>query len=465
MNNQATLKMATLGMFALVAGMLGWSLMQQEQSHSTAHADATSSQSKVKPTPISDLSLGNFGDGISQSDESDTNKTTKVDSPELILKVGKIGSTPDRQEVTTISHLPYTGTEIRRIYTASADRACRMLVPGSPVVPARTGARPGRVGTYGRIPTFTIGLTLGSEGIDKLPTVTRTQVEKYLRKHRLSVQPILFHDESGHLYFGTDCQTAFFELDRPGVTVDAEPMIETAVQRFRALGIVGDGSSARISSPGGMQETNTVLGRTLAMAFTFEKAEGLLALTSTKPKVTTELLLLHLPAESTVDNPDVRVFITSDDRQTLHRLDVSNERLHSPIPTISAEIRFAKTVLMGMYPAGPIVTGIRFRSEGVVPMEAVLQMTRASKETGASPMSVTEILDQFGDLSQQLPTEFTDRSKRQSGQRPSMIENRLDRLMQQRSNSRTGSPNQSTGSEVNEERSPTKVKMMTGLGK
>ena len=480
MNNQTVLKIATLAMAGVVLLTLGWSMMKSSASGSTRGSRAASSADNVSAesgdvtaakSTISDLGLGNFGSAESQSSDAASEESSNAELPEITLRVGKIGSTPDRQEVTMISQLPYTNSEVRRIYTASAGRACRMLVPGSPVVPTRLGVRPGRMGTYGRVPTFSIGLQLGSDGRDKLPAVTRAQVEKYLRKHRLSVQPILYHDENGKLYFGTDCQTAFFELDRPGVTVEAEPMVATAVERFRALGIVGDGSIARISSVAGTETLNTVLGRTLAMAFTFEKAEGLLALKSAKPKLTSELLLLHLPSEATADNPNIKVFITSDERHTLHRLDIGQERLNSPIPTITADIRFAKTVLMGMYPAGPIVTSIRYRSDGVVPMEAILKMTRTG-ETGDetnSPMSVTEILDQFGDLSRQMPDSFNSGLPGIPGQRPSMIENRLDRLLERRSN--TFENFRSPGAGVPGADSPAvepaapKVKLMTGLGK
>jgi hypothetical protein len=271
-----------------------------------------------------------------------------------------------------------------------------MLIPGVSVSPPRTMSPIGQAGTYGRISAMTIGLELDAAGRSKLPAVIRGQVDSYLAEHRLSVQPVLYYDTKGQLYFGTDCQAAFFRIDSPGVTVKAEPMIETAIGRFRALGIVGSGTPPQSHST--EMDSDAVLGRTLAMAFQFEKAASTTAFASNRSRFTTELLLMHIPAGSTVDNPEVQLFITSDERKTLNRLNTRGERLNSPMPTISADIRFEKTILMGMYPSDPVVTGIQYRSEGVVSIDSIIRMTQAKPSADGSTrtLTVTEVLDQFG---------------------------------------------------------------------
>lgn len=443
LNNQAFLKIITALMVVFVIGLLAFSAMRPGETRATSATenDAEPDASK-KPVSLEDLSLGSFGNQSTSEGQGNEIGSVKPVS-KLTLRVGVIGSTPDRNEVTMIDSLPTNESTIRRAYRDSESRACRMLIPGASVSPPRSSSPMGSAGTFGRMSAMTIGLELDAAGRSKLPAVIRRQVENYLAQHRLSVQPVLYHDSQGQLYFGTDCQAAFFEIDRPGLAVKAEPMIESSVKRFRALGVVGSG--ATVGSEVGSLNSLAVLGRTLAMAFQFEKAESTTAFASDRSRFATELMLLHIPAGSTVNNPEVQLFITSDDRKTLHRLNTRGERLNSPMPTISADVRFEKTILMGMYPSDPVVTGMRYRSEGVVSMEMIGRMTSESKSDDGTTqkMSVTEVLDQFGVLSG--GQEFV------PGRRPSV----LDRIEERRTSI---DPILEAGSTV-------KKKMMTGLAK
>lgn len=410
MNNQAFFKVATVVLGLAVVGMIGWSVVKNnpELLQTATEVDATavsndSTDSGTKPVSLEDLQAGSFGklgQAMSSADQLDrlaseaSDGTSKSASPSL--RIGVIGATPERSDVTIVETLPFTDSEVRRAYRDAGDRACRMLIPGAPLSPARPRIKQGRAGTFGRIATISIGLEMDQAGRSKLPAVVRTEVDKYFRKHRLSVQPILYHDKNGRLYFGTDCQAAFFEKDSPSFTVKCEPMIATAVSRFRALGIVGAASAVSGSSVG--VDDAAVLGRTLAMAFTYEKASEIVT-TTTVPKLTTELLLFHLPTDATTDNPVVEIYITEDERQTMHKVRIDQGRMMSSTPSISSTVRFGKTVLLGMYPADPIVTSISFRSDGVVSMDSIRRMSAASMNNGTASLSLTEILDQFGQLS------------------------------------------------------------------
>ncbi|KAA1259002.1 hypothetical protein LF1_15270 [Rubripirellula obstinata] len=441
LNNQAFLKTISALMVVFVVGLLAFSAMRPGEPRATSATEADSkSEAGKEPVSLEDLSLGSFG---TQSTDQGSRDETGSGKPvnKLTLRVGVIGSTPNRNEVTMIDSLPIKETLVRRAYRDSESRACRMLIPGASVSPPRSSSLTGSAGTFGRMSAMTIGLELDAGGRSKLPAMIRRQVDNYLAKHRLSVQPVLYYDNQGQLYFGTDCQAAFFEIDSPGLTVKAEPMIESSVGRFRALGVVGAGSIA--GAEVGSLNSLGVLGRTLAMAFQFEKAESTTAFASDRSRFATELMLLHIPAGSTVDNPEIQLFITSDDRKTLHRLNTRGERLNSPMPTISADVRFEKTILMGMYPSDPVVTGMRYRSEGVVSMEMIGRMTSETKSDDGTTqsLSVTEVLDQFGVLSG-VPELV-------SGKRPSV----LDRIENRR---RSIDPVLEAGSTVKE-------KMMTGL--
>lgn len=463
LNNQTFLKIASAAMALVVVGLLGISIVGQKdrrsasvapndgsEINSTANSDSDREESS--PATLEDLSLGSFGaskNGDESGDEFDDEDSgegeAKPARKDLTLRIGVIGSTPDRDEVTTINELPIQESLVRRAYNQSESRACRMLIPDASVSPPRSIPPIGQSGTFGRLSSLTIGLELSSSGSSKLPTTVRNQVERYFADHRLSIQPVLYYDKTGKLYFGTDCQAGFYKIDNPYLTVEAEPMIETAVGRFRALGVVGSQDTSSIDI-----DSAATLGRTLAMAFQFERAATTTAFASKRSRFATELLLLHIPAGTTVGDPKVQLFITSDDRKTLHRLDTSGERLSSPIPTISATVRFEKTILMGMYPSSPVVTEINYRSEGVVSIDSIVRMTQPtdSDDSTSQAMTVTEVLDQFG--------AGLSRSPLMAEGRPSVLDRKV--------RDRTGRANTETDPML-EAGLMVREKMMTGLAK
>ncbi|MEO1616025.1 MAG: hypothetical protein AAFV88_09265, partial [Planctomycetota bacterium] len=166
------------------------------------------------------------------------------------------------------------------------------------------------------------------------------------------------------------------------------PMIETAVKRFRVLGIVGANDGSRLPID--------LHGRTLALAFTFIKKERDEVKNEDVAKTVTEFLLLHLPSSATTESAEVDVFITSEGRTNLHRIQTEGLSVNSPLPTLSADVQFNKTVLMGMYPADPIVSGIGYRSAGVLSMDTIRRLSLPGE--GQSAISLTEVLDQFSRL-------------------------------------------------------------------
>lgn len=370
------LRRATIALVILLAGMIGWQVVKSTNEQSTA--------TKERDPSEPELSLGSF------AQPSLSSESGEQPAGELTLRVGKIGSAPRRDEITVLKSLPNSERDWTRAYTMAKGNSCRLVAPGASVSAPLSMARSGQHGELGRTSAITIGLEMASQGRQKLPSVTRQQVDQYFEDHRLSVQPKLYYDEEKRVYFGTDCLAAFFEIERPGYTIEPEPMINVAVSRFRTLGIVG------VS-----EESGILLGRTLALMFAFEKSDDTVSGVADGGRQALELMLLHLPQDSTADDFDIEVYITSDERTNLHRLDLGNEAVNSPLPTISSEVRFDKMILMGMYPAEPVVTKIHFRSAGILSMEMVTRLTRGTSErTG---MSLTEILDEFGKLAMQSP--------------------------------------------------------------
>jgi len=301
------------------------------------------------------------------------------------LVVGVMGATPAIDQIHSIAAVPWLESEINRAFNQSADSACQLLLPDTPVKPPLTRQPVGRRGVMGRMAALTVGLEIDSAAELKLPQASSGAIRGYLSDHRLAIEPIVFQDEQGKPYFGTDCRAAFYPVAYPTSTVKSEPMIEDAIGRFRAIGILREGSTAD--------------GRTLVMAFRYVDSSAKEGLITAKPRDVTELLFLHLSAGSTDKLPLLEVFATSDSRQNLHRLTVDGASvLQDPQATISASIRFDSFVLMGLYPAKPVVTGIRQRSSGVISFETIKKLTTASDEKDR--MTFQSLLDQFASLTQ-----------------------------------------------------------------
>lgn len=422
MVNQLFLKIGTVAISGVLVALLA-SKIEVRPSATTSIPEGEAQPGQApEPNLQTSLQIGTI-DGASES--ADRERGPGSERPmDVTLRVGKIAATPGRDEITQIRTLPKLEAQVHRQYALAKAASCRMLTPGAAVLPTLTSPQPGQASTIGRVPSITVGLKMADQGRNKLPAVTRSQVDSYFRDHRLSIQPVVYCDAMGRYYFGTDCQAAFFELERPGTAIQPEPMIESAVARFRSLGVF-TATADQVSAEGSATDDPAApldSGRTLAMAFTFEKSDQLVSGVASTDRQATEFLLFHLP-ESLMDSetesslsssePEIQieVFITSDDRRTLNRLDLDATDVNSPLPTISADIRFDKMILMGMYPAEPVVTQIHYRSAGVLSMDLIERLMSGSSDR--SRLTLSEILDQFTLLSQSLSTPDAMASDRQ----------------------------------------------------
>ena len=357
-----------------------------------------SSKSAIERVNLNEITLGNFGRKMPPADTTiSTVDNDQASGDPLVLQTGVIGLVPDRESIVAIDALPFTDSQARRAYRDAQNRTVRSVPPQSPVVTPRSKVRTAGAGTLGRVSVLTLGLKTDPTGERKLPEITKTQVRKYFATHRLSVQPVVYYDKQGRLFFGTDCQTAFYQPARPGITVEAEPMIDTAIGRFRALGVLR-GHPDRLTRAALASSTDPATtpatARTLAMAFNYEVTDTALKIASVGKRLVTELLLVHLPPDATPTELNLRVFITSDGRRELNRLILSKDDLDGPRPTIEATVRFDSMRLLGMYPADPVVTGIDYRTDGSLSLERINQLV----SQGDGAITVADILDRFGDF-------------------------------------------------------------------
>ncbi|HBJ35027.1 MAG TPA: hypothetical protein DDZ51_09755 [Planctomycetaceae bacterium] len=309
---------------------------------------------------------------------SDSANATANDGGRLV--VGAMGATPTIDQIHSIGEVPWQESQVNRAFNQSKDFACKLLLPETAVKPPLTRLPIGRRGVMGRMAAVTVGLEIDSAADLKLPTASAGAIREYLTEHRLAIEPIVFQDEKGNAYFGTDCRAAFYKNASPTSTIKAEPLIDEAIGKFRAIGVLREGENAN--------------GRTLVMAFRYVDSTQKDGLVSAKPKDVTELLFLHLSESSSDKLPKLEVFATTNSRQNLHRLVTAAESvIQDPLPTISASIRFDSFILMGLYPAKPVVTGIRLRSSGVISIDTIMKLTQTGSEKDR--VSFQSLLDQF----------------------------------------------------------------------
>ncbi len=296
------------------------------------------------------------------------------------LAVGIMGDVPRLNDLTTVDEFPWRDQRVNQLYSNAKGRRCDLLIPG---VPTKSGltVRPGRATTIGRLPAISISLEVDEAARAQMPSVTRSQTDSYLERHRLAIEPIVYHDERDRVYFGTDCRAAFFEKDRPLITTKAEPMIGESVGRFVALGLLKSGDE--------------VDGRTLLMSFRYNKSDELMTDVAAA-KTLTECLILHLRPDATPKRPVFDVFSTTDGRQQLHRLRPSSNVLTDPATTINATIRFDKFVMMGLYPASPVVTRIDLSAEETI-SSAKLRLLLSQGPIEERP-SFQDALDRFSEF-------------------------------------------------------------------
>ncbi len=328
--------------------------------------------------------ISNANDSNSENQES-----MPIESPAIAaepgsrLTVGIIGATPSQSEVVTISEIPWLTSQVNRAFRDADNSACTLLTPDLPLDPVLAASRPGTRRSLGRIPALTVGLEVDESSKNKLPVATRGAIQGYLKEHRLAIEPTVYESEDVKLYFGTDCRAAFYRQSSPSRTVKAEPMIDEAIGRFRSLGVLG-GELAQD-------------GRTLLMAFRYVKSSDRLTSVAGGLETETELLFLHLDADATTQKLSFKAFVTSDERQKLHELAVGGSVLRQTVPTITASIRFDSFVMMGMYPAEPVVTGVRHQATGTLPVSSIRLLT--NDKLSQDKVTFEEVLDRFDEFS------------------------------------------------------------------
>jgi len=294
------------------------------------------------------------------------------------LSVGVINKATAINELPTIEAVPWQSDELRSAYKAAEGFEVQMLGEGMPVKASLVDEATGVCRTTGRLSALTIGLDIDADSKSKLPSVTRLQIIEYLRDHEIALQPLVHQTDAGKLYFGGVCYAAFYDVAVNQTTIDPEPLVQQSISRIRVLGVLG-GEHAEDA-------------RTLVMAIRYAVTETPSFNQSRQAKYENELLFFHLSPASTAEIPLLSVFISSDNREYLHRLSSGNENTTHGTALMMTTIRFDSFVMMGIYPAEPVVTGVVPYRSVKIPV-AMITQTRYRKNKNL--VSLQALLDEY----------------------------------------------------------------------
>ncbi|MFO1003945.1 MAG: hypothetical protein U0936_26820 [Planctomycetaceae bacterium] len=294
-----------------------------------------------------------------------------------LMLTGVSSKVPIAEDYKILKTIPWKLSAVQASYRAAGvESACVLLETGTDVIQPLVDSATGTSGALGRRCAFSIRLQLGKELGEGLPSVTRGIIEDYLKAHQLTIQPSFYHDEQSQLILSPVIRASFVRLDTPALAASAEPMIAKSIAELRTLGAYWNDTT----------EFSPALCRTLILGFQYTlDVEGVAAKPNTQREY--ELVFLHLLKDATVAHPKLAVFATSDARTQFHLLEATNPESVEQSASITADVRFADSKMLGMYPEAPVVTKVRHRALLTIPadlVQAQIDGLGGGKETGFS---------------------------------------------------------------------------------
>jgi hypothetical protein len=319
---------------------------------------------------------------VQANDATSAGRSILGESGSLITGVSL--QVPGASSYPIVTAVPWSTVEVSRLFRdAGIDRSCKLLETNSPVVQALNPPANGLSGPLGRSPVFSIRLEPTPDAEDPLSGVVRGVVEDYLRSHHLTIQTQIYANDRGEMILGPTVKAAFVRSDLPEKTVMAESLIAKSIGELRTLGASWES-----------QETFTPEAlRTLILGFRYTRD----AIDPSQRKTTQrdyELVFIHRLPDSTVRDPRIVVFATSEGRTKFQLLQPINEADLEGSISIKADVRFMSANMMGMYPEAPVVTGVRHASLLSVSSDLVKSQLEA-KQGEKSIASLSSLLDEF----------------------------------------------------------------------
>ncbi len=282
--------------------------------------------------------------------------------------------------IPRLNEIPWERQEIELAQRAFRSGASRLLPAGEDVfpLPEELGEITNPIFSF-RKSAVVVGLQVDPAAQQQLPKLSRGEIEGYLNKHALALQAMIYRNQQGDMTFAGPVDAAFTTKSTPGTTAVPEAMIKDAVQNIRLLGAIPN--STKVGDP---------TTRTLVLSFSYQR--DLLDPGALRPTLVTdyELLFLHLVKDEAglLKEPTIAAFATTEGRKNFIEIQPTGNA-----PNIMASIRFDEFKLMGLYPASPVVTGVRCQSRYSTKTEDIRARLRGGVDL--PPISLGQLLDEL----------------------------------------------------------------------
>lgn len=306
-------------------------------------------------------------------------------------------------DIKLIRIIPRSESEIAQAHERNRSQSCETVPPGEPleikgfkpVLTERDRAEWGR--GYRLLPSsrrnmFTVGLDMLSADRDRLPTVSGSQIERYIRGHYVTIQARVQKDPlTSKLFLHHRPLAATVSVGKGNLTEEFTDAVLTAVREFHSLGIFLPGAVAR--SPENL--------RTLVMIYRNKMAipTGV----GGKPQFRYVYEYAFVRARDVVEEnqPDVAnqrelvqyVFATSDQRRRLHLLKPWSTPTQPSDCGVRATVFFTEYTTLGLIPSKSATRSVVYSSHSVFDWPDLERYSAEQDWKGDALDNLPQILD------------------------------------------------------------------------
>ncbi|MDB5348567.1 MAG: hypothetical protein JWP89_6944 [Schlesneria sp.] len=290
------------------------------------------------------------------------------------------------RDLRTLSVVPNTVDEIKRMYDQSRDFSAELIQEEEPLevktfAPFLTkldeieAKKKGLPNASTRRHVLSVGLEMMTDDQKQLPMLSRNQILGYLKEHFVSIQARVYRDPiSRGLYLGPRCLAATRSMRSSNLTLSFTGTVAESVGNIRSFGLL---------LPERTPPTPSNL-RTLVLVHRNQ-------LQGAVPKTNYEYLFIRAHA-SGPDQLELHAFATSDERTKLHWL---NPAMNPKLPSdcsVRGAVAFTEYSQQGLYPKNAVVRRTLTTGKKSFAWDSVEKHARESFGRPAMD-SITQILD------------------------------------------------------------------------
>lgn len=323
----------------------------------------------------------------------------------LTLLVGSparaIGADRGLGDLKVIRMLPRTSQEIGDSHERSRSQSCEAVPADEPLeisgfMPCLTSRdraefdRGVLLLPSSRRHIFTIGLEMLSDDKARLPTISSSQILRYLQDHYVTIQARIQKDPiTSELFLHHRPLAITATFGRGSLTQEFTDATLAAVREFHSLGLFLPSQAAK-------QPKNL---RTIVL--TYRSVEVLPAESNSKPKLQPKFEFVFIHARevenSATKQLSLSAFATSDQRRKLHLLHPWSLPQLPQQCGVNAKVLFTEFSTLGLIPTKSATRNVTYNSKSVFSFEELNQFAQAQQWQGDAFDNLNLLLDAIVD--------------------------------------------------------------------